>query len=114
MKNNYITFKIAFYSAHTDSAQRCFVFETAHKTEIGSLVVSYWPALASWISPDLEPPPGSAARKAAITNEERRRLYHTLVSSRRALIDAEMLKKPPDLGAAGFLRNTLRRLIHFY
>lgn len=40
-----------------DHAQqhRCFVFETQQKTEVASLIVSYYPALSTWITVDEVP-----------------------------------------------------------
>ncbi|XP_039281618.1 myosin-VIIa [Nilaparvata lugens] len=81
---------------------RCFVFETLQKSEIGSLIVSYCPTLAGWITENEIP-------VKAITNDDRIRLYHSVVNCRRLLVDSELLKKPQDSGG-NFIRNTLRRL----
>ncbi|XP_023721880.1 myosin-I heavy chain isoform X2 [Cryptotermes secundus] len=88
-----------------DNSHRCFVFETEQKNEIGSLIVSYCPALAAWITENEAP----IRKVKAITNEDRIRLYHNLVNCRRTLVDSDTLRKPQDTGG-GFLRNTLRRL----
>lgn len=85
---------------------RCFVFETAQKNEIGSLIASYCPTLAAWLI-DSETQPQK--RLKSITNEDRIRLYHNLVNCRRALVDYDLLRKPID-SSGSFLRNTLRRL----
>ncbi|XP_046401515.1 myosin-I heavy chain isoform X2 [Ischnura elegans] len=86
-------------------AHRCFVFETAQKNEIGSLIASYYPPLAGWITEAEQP----IRRAKVITNEDRIRLYHNLINCRRTLVDSDLLKKPQDTGG-GFIRNTLRRL----
>lgn len=85
--------------------QRCFVFETSQKNEIGSLIISYFPGLSNWITENEVP----ARRGKGITNEDRVRLHHNVVVCRRHLIDGEILRKPQD-SSGGFLRNTLRRL----
>lgn len=38
-----------------DNSHRCFVFETEQKSEIGSLIVSYSPSLAAWITENEAP-----------------------------------------------------------
>jgi hypothetical protein len=89
----------------TTEQQRCYVFETKQKLEIGALIVSYFPPLSNWITENENP-----VRKAkGITNEDRVRLHHNVVVCRRQLVDAEILRKPQDL-SGGFLRSTLRRL----
>ncbi|XP_014299104.1 myosin-I heavy chain isoform X1 [Microplitis demolitor] len=88
-----------------DSSHKCFVFETPQKNEIGSLIVSYCPALAGWITENEAP----AKKVKGMTNEDRIRLYHNLVNCRRTLVDSDILRKPQDTGG-GFIRNTLRRL----
>ncbi|CAH0550688.1 unnamed protein product [Brassicogethes aeneus] len=89
----------------TENSHKCYVFETAQKNEIGSLIASYCPTLAGWMTESEAP----AKRAKAITNEDRVRLYHNLVNCRRALVDHEILRKPTD-SSGSFLRNTLRRL----
>lgn len=91
--------------------QRCFVFETMQKNEIGSLIISYYPPLSSWIT-DNEAVNGPAQKRLkGVTNEDRVRFHHNVVVCRRHLIDTnELLRKPQDGNAGGFLRNTLRRL----
>lgn len=96
---------ISLLRHNPDSSHKCFVFETSQKNEIGSLIVSYYPALAGWITENEAP----AKKLKGMTNEDRVRLYHNLVNSRRTLVDTEVLRKPQDTGA-GFFRNTLRRL----
>lgn len=86
-------------------AQRCFVFETTQKNEIGSLIVSYCPALSNWIMNSFEIP----KKSKGITNEDRARLYQNVVVCRRQLIDIDILRKPQET-TGGFFRNTLRRL----
>ncbi|KAM7361678.1 unconventional myosin 81F isoform 2-T7 [Cochliomyia hominivorax] len=86
-------------------AQRCFVFETPQKNEIGSLIISYYPPLSNWIMNSFEIP----KKNKGTTNEDRARLYQNVVVSRRQLVDMEILRKPQENGG-GFFRNTLRRL----
>lgn len=45
-----------------DSSNKCFVFETSQKAEIGSLIASYFPALSGWIT-EHEAPPKKAKGK---------------------------------------------------
>lgn len=92
-------------TAATTEQQRCFVFETVQKNEIGSLIISYYPPLSNWITENEIPP----KKGKGITNEDRVRLHHNVVVCRRHLVDAEILRKPQD-ASGGFLRNTLRRL----
>lgn len=101
----FITINLNRTQASSDQ-QRCYVFETKQKQEIGSLIVSYYPPLSNWITDNSE----IAARKAkGMTNEDRVRLHHNLVVCRRQLVDTELLRKAQD-PSGGFLRNTLRRL----
>nr|XP_008195789.1 PREDICTED: myosin-I heavy chain [Tribolium castaneum] len=88
-----------------DNNHKCFVFETTQKNEIGSLIASYCPSLAAWLTENEAP----QKRVKGITNEDRVRLYHNLVNCRRALVDHDILRKPTD-SSGSFLRNTLRRL----
>lgn len=92
-------------AAAAHDQQRCFVFETAQKNEIGQLIVSYFPALSNWINENEQP----ARRGKGITHDDRVRLHHNVVVCRRQLVDSELLRKPQDM-QGGFLRNTLRRL----
>jgi hypothetical protein len=87
--------------------QRVHVFETARKAAVGSLVAAYCPALANWIREADAP----RRRVKQVTNEDRLRLHQALVTSRRALVDSGLLRRPADGDqSSGFLRSTLRRL----
>ncbi|XP_033241746.1 myosin-J heavy chain isoform X3 [Drosophila pseudoobscura] len=85
-------------------SQKCFVFETLQKDEIGSLIISYCPSLSNWILNITD----CSKKNKGTTHEDRSRLYQNVVISRRQLIDMNIVRKPQELG--GFLRNTLRRL----
>ncbi|XP_030380676.1 unconventional myosin heavy chain 6 [Scaptodrosophila lebanonensis] len=86
------------------NTQKCFVFETVQKNEIGSLIISYFPSLSNWVLNNFD----YSKKSKGITNEDRTRLYQNVVICRRQLIDLEVVRKPQECG--GFLRNTLRRL----
>ncbi|XP_044315222.1 kinesin-like protein KIN-14E [Drosophila rhopaloa] len=85
-------------------SQKCFVFETLQKNDIGSLIISYYPSLSNWILNIVE----CSKKMKGTTNEDRLRLYQNVVVCRRQLVDLNIVKKPQEIG--GFLRNTLRRL----
>ncbi|KAK7077818.1 Myosin [Halocaridina rubra] len=85
-------------------AHKCFVFETKEKEEIGFLIASYSPLLASWIK-DMD----SNKKVKQITGEDRVRLYYNLMHARRQMIDSNILRKPQDQGG-NFFVSTLRRL----
>ncbi|XP_023167898.2 unconventional myosin heavy chain 6 isoform X2 [Drosophila hydei] len=84
--------------------QKCFVFETVQKNEIGALIISYYPSLSNWILSNFD----CTKKGKGITNEDRTRLYQNIIICRRQLIDLNVVRKPHESG--GFLRNTLRRL----
>nr|XP_018910382.1 PREDICTED: unconventional myosin-VIIa [Bemisia tabaci] len=101
--DNFITINLTHQHNTNNSHQHhCIVFETAHRSEIASLIVSYYPPLTNCITQSELP-------IKLMTTEDRVRLYHNLVNARRALVDSDLLRKPLD-SAANFIRNTLRRL----
>ncbi|VVD01015.1 unnamed protein product [Leptidea sinapis] len=88
--------------AYYSHPEQCIVLECGQKQEAAWLMAAYSPALASSLAEE-------PARRAAPA-PERARLAAALRSARRALVDGGLLRRAPDLSAAGFLRNTLRRL----
>ncbi|XP_045530782.1 myosin-I heavy chain isoform X1 [Pieris brassicae] len=98
--DNGLTLSLTHHGQH--DGLRCIVLECAQKQEAAWLMAAYSPTLSNSLS---EEPP----RRAAPVSE-RTRLAGALRSARRALIDGGLLRRPPDLSAGGFLRNTLRRL----
>ena len=78
--------------------QRVYVFETSQKTQIGALVAAYRPSLANH---DTENSAANQKRRVKqVTNEDRLRLSGNLVNCRRALIEHNLVKRPP-VGANG-------------
>ena len=78
--------------------QRVYVFETSQKTQIGALVAAYRPSLANH---DAEITLANQKRRVKqVTNEDRLRLQGNLVNCRRALIEQNLVKRPP-VGANG-------------
>ncbi|XP_050664126.1 myosin-I heavy chain [Leptidea sinapis] len=98
--DNGLTLSLTHHGQH--DGLRCIVLECGQKQEAAWLMAAYSPALASSLAEE-------PARRAAPA-PERARLAAALRSARRALVDGGLLRRAPDLSAAGFLRNTLRRL----
>ncbi|XP_072929765.1 uncharacterized protein Myo81F [Epargyreus clarus] len=98
--DNGLTISLTHHGQH--DGLRCIVLECVQKQEAAWLMAAYSPTLAHGLAEE-------APRRAAPASE-RARLAAALRSARRALVDSGMLRRPPDLSAGGFLRNTLRRL----
>ncbi len=98
--DNFITLNLSRMGA--DNAQKSFVLEAKDKTEIGSLVASYYPPLSTWAR-DSDLP----IRRVKLTPEDRARLYYNVIAARRALVEGDLVKRPLD--ESSFFRNTLRR-----
>ncbi|XP_068619002.1 myosin-I heavy chain [Battus philenor] len=98
--DNGLTISLTHHGQH--DGLRCIVLESPQKQEAAWLMAAYSPTLANGLA---EEPPRRAAPAG-----ERARLAAALRSARRALVDSGLLRRPTDLSAGGFLRNTLRRL----
>lgn len=97
--DSFITININRANAAPE-AQKCYVFETKQKHEIGSLIVSYYPPLSNWITENENP----VRKSKGVTNEDRVRLHHNVVVCRRQLVDTELLRKPHDLSGKSNLK----------
>lgn len=86
--------------------QRCFMFETNQKEDIGHLIASYSPNHASWLKPEYE----SLKKKNKMTDDEKLKLYEELVRCRRALSDSRLLRPAQSHHGANFLKQSIRRL----
>nr|XP_034326517.1 myosin-I heavy chain isoform X5 [Crassostrea gigas] len=86
--------------------QRCFMFETNQKEDIGHLIASYSPNHASWLKPEYE----SLKKKNKMTDDEKLKLYEELVRCRRALSDCRLLRPAQSHHGANFLKQSIRRL----
>ncbi|CAH0728536.1 unnamed protein product, partial [Brenthis ino] len=98
--DNGLTLSLTHHGQH--DGLRCIVLECAQKAEAAWLMAAYSPALGGGLAEE-------APRRAAPA-AERARLAAALRAARRALVDSALLRRPQDLSAGGFLRNTLRRL----
>lgn len=51
--DNYITLELKNIPDNS-SQQKCYMFETSQKEDVGSLIASYSPSHASWLNPEYE------------------------------------------------------------
>ncbi|XP_061384419.1 myosin-I heavy chain [Danaus plexippus] len=103
--DNGLTLSLTHHGQH--DGLRCIVLECnqkSQKAEAAWLMAAYSPALGGGLAEE--------APRRAPPAAERARLAAALRAARRALVDSALLRRPQDIapGAAGFLRNTLRRL----
>ncbi|XP_052766932.1 myosin-I heavy chain-like isoform X3 [Mya arenaria] len=109
--DNYVTMELK-NGAAKDCPQRCFMFETNHKEDLGNLIASYSPAHAAWLKPDYEgvKKHGRMLDVMKMTDEEKLKLYEDLVRARRSLSETRLLNRPIQDRDSSFLKNTLRRI----
>ncbi|KAG9510621.1 Myosin-I heavy chain, partial [Fragariocoptes setiger] len=100
----------------------CLTFQTKDKEEIALLMTSYCSHLSLfWSGPNgsnsisaLDPTTESAItakrRRLKTTLEDRKRVHQAVQSTRRALCQSGMLRKPSEEVQGNLLTNTLRRL----
>ncbi|KAM3960478.1 LOW QUALITY PROTEIN: unconventional myosin 81F [Aphomia sociella] len=98
--DNGLTISLTHHGQH--DGLRCIVLESSQKHEAAWLMAAYSPPLGNGLAEE----PARRAAPAA----ERGRLAAALRNARRALVDCGLLRRPADLSAGNFLRNTLRRL----
>ncbi|XP_045181128.2 myosin-I heavy chain-like isoform X2 [Mercenaria mercenaria] len=106
--DNYVTMELKNGMA-VDCPQRCFMFETNHKEDLGNLISSYSPAHANWLKPDYEGVK-KQVKKMKMTDEEKLKLYEDLVRARRSLSETRLLHRPVQDRDSSFFKNTLRRI----
>ncbi|GAB1607514.1 unconventional myosin-X isoform X1 [Argonauta hians] len=102
--DNYITLEL-FNDSGIGCTQRCFMFETLFKEDIGHLIESYSPAHATWLRPEYD-----SWKKMRMSDEEKLKLYEEVVRTRRKLVESNILQRPSPEGGANFFRSTLRKL----
>ncbi|XP_036363572.1 unconventional myosin-X isoform X4 [Octopus sinensis] len=102
--DNYITLEL-FNETGIGCTQRCFMFETLYKEDIGHLIESYSPAHATWLRPEYD-----NWKKMRMSDEEKLKLYEEVVRTRRKLVESNILQRPSPEGGANFFRSTLRKL----
>lgn len=102
--DNYITLEL-FNDSGLGCTQRCFMFETLYKEDIGHLIESYSPSHATWLRPEYD-----SWKKMRMSDEEKLKLYEEVVRTRKKLIESNVLQRPPPEGGANFFKSTLRKL----
>ncbi|XP_052271099.1 unconventional myosin-VIIb-like isoform X2 [Dreissena polymorpha] len=109
--DNYVTMELK-NGVQAECPQRCFMFETNHKEDLGNLIASYSPVHAAWLKPDYEgvKKHGRMFDIMKMTDEEKLKLYEDLVRARRSLSETRLLHRPIQDRDSSFLRNTLRRI----
>lgn len=103
---------LKLYKETPEGSNKCLTFETMQKEEIASLVASYSPRHATGfiggLTEILSTPVSRPRRQLKMTLEDRLRLHTEVINCQRALVKANIMRKPAAENSTTW-RTTLRR-----